>query len=102
MQIKEKTMSKNRTIQELHSKDIGHRKFAKVCDLLISKDHKVENIVEYYEKFRFDVDGFWFEYSKDWKASSQDYVDYLLNILHMKKIMAKVPKQTFKLKLRRK
>ncbi len=88
---------KKRTIEELHDKEIGHRKFAKVCDLLVEQGHKVENIVEFYEKFRFDVDGFWFEYSKEWKASSKNYVDYLLNMLKMKKIMAKEPTRSFRL-----
>lgn len=87
-----------RTIKDLHDKHIGHRKFAKVCDFLVEKGHKVENIVEYYEKFRFDVDGFWFEYQKDWKASSREFVDYLLNMLNAKKMMSKVPPITLKLK----
>lgn len=86
-----------RTIKDLHSKEYGHRKFAKVCDLLTDKGYKVENIVEYYEKFKFDVDGFWFEYSKDWKSSSKDFVAYLLNILNAKKKMAKAPTVTWRL-----
>ena len=77
-----------RTIKDLHDKQIGHRKFAKVCDILIEKGHKVENIKELYEKFRFDVDGFWFEYQKNWKASSKEYADYLLNMLNAKKRIA--------------
>lgn len=86
----------NRTVEELHDSKIGHRKFAKVCDLLISQGHRVDNIKEFCEKFRFDVDGYWFEYSKDWKASSKEFVEYLLNMLRMKEIMAKQPKVTWK------
>lgn len=93
----EKKMGKKRTIQDLHSKEYGHFKFAKICDMLIELNHRVDNIVEFYEKFRFDVDGFWFEYSKDWKASAKNYVEYLLNILKMKKIMSKMPKTTIRL-----
>lgn len=89
-------MGKNRTIEDLHSKEYGHRKMAKVCDILKEQGHDVANIVEYYEKFRFDVDGFWFEYHKDWKASAKAFVDYLLNILKMKKIMAKEPRQAWR------
>ena len=89
-------MGQKRTIEDLHSKEYGLRKFAKVCDLLIDGGHKVENIVEFYEKFRFDVDGFWFEYSKDWKASSKAYVDYLLNILSHKNMMLHSQRMTIK------
>lgn len=87
---------KNRTIEELHDKYVGHKKFAKVCDLLVQQGHNVTNIREYNEKFKFDVDDFWFEYSKDWKASSKEYVEYLLNMLKMKKIMAKKPIETWR------
>ena len=79
---------KNRTIEELHDKDIGHRKFAKVCDLLIEKNHTVTNIKEFNEKFKFEVDGFLMEYSKDWKSSSEEFVHQLLIILNMKKDLA--------------
>lgn len=88
---------KKRTIHELHDKEIGNRKFAKVCDLLIADGHTVENIKEYYEKFKFDVDGFRFEYSKDWKKSSKVYVDYLLDILNMGKIIAKEQDKKWKI-----
>lgn len=81
-------MAKERTIEELHDREIGHRKFAKVCDMLIGQSHEVTNIVEYYEKFKFDVDGFWFTYDKAWKSSSKDYVEYLLNMLNTKKHIA--------------
>ena len=87
---------KERTIKELHDSKIGHRKFAKVCDSLVKQGHKVENIVEYYEQFKFDVDGFWFTYSKDWKASSREYVEYLLNMLVMKKLFSKEPIKVMK------
>lgn len=89
-------MGQKRTIKDLHSKEYGHRKMAKVCDQLVEEGHEVTNIVEYYEKFRFDVDGFWFEYSKDWKASSKEFVEYLLNMLNMKKILAKEPKKVWR------
>ena len=78
-----------RTIKDLHNKQIGHHKFAKVCDILVEQGHKVENIKEFYEKFKFDVDGFWFEYHKNWKASSKEFVDFLLNMLKAKKTIAK-------------
>ena len=89
-------MAKERTIEELHDSKIGHRKFAKVCDLLVEQGHEVTNIVEYYERFKFDVDGFWFTYDKAWKSSSKDYVEYLLNMLDMKKLMAKEPTKVWR------
>lgn len=75
---------KTRTVADLNDKYIGHRKFAKVCDLLIKQNHKVENIKEYNEHFKFTLDGYEFQYSKNWKASAKDYVKYLLNVLDMK------------------
>ena len=89
-------MGQKRTLNDLHEKEIGNRKFAKVCDLLVEQGHNVENIVEYYEKYRFDVDGFWFEYSKQWKATSKEFVEYLLNILEHKKMMAKEPTKVWR------
>lgn len=85
-----------RTIEDLHDKEVGHRKFAKICDLLVEKGHKVENIVEYYEKFKFDVDGFWFTYQKAWKSSAKDFVEYLLNMLEMKKLLSQEPKKVWR------
>lgn len=87
---------KKRTIEELHDPKVGHRKIAKICDLLVEKGHKVENITETYEQFKFDVDGFWFTYRKEWKSSAKDFVEYLLNILNMKKLMAKEPKKVWR------
>lgn len=75
---------KQRTILDLHDRYIGHKKFAKICDLLINKGHKVENIKEYNEKFKFTIDGFNFEYRKDWKSTAKDYVNYFLNVLDLK------------------
>ena len=79
---------KERTIEELHDTEIGHRKFAKVCDLLIEKGYRITNIKEFNEKFKFEVDRWPMEYSKEWKSSSEEYVKYLINILNMKKDLA--------------
>jgi len=68
---------KIRTIEELHDKHIGHRKFAKVVDLFIERGYEVCDIREYNEKFKFTVNGVPCEYQKDWKASAKDYVDYV-------------------------
>lgn len=76
---------KKRTIEELHDKYIGHKKFAKICDLIIAQDHEVTDIREYNEKFKFEVDGYKFEYSKQWKSPAKNYVTYFLNLLEAKK-----------------
>lgn len=72
---------KVRTIEELHDKEIGHRKFAKVCDVLIANGHKVSNIKEYYEKFKFDLDDHPFEYDKNWKSSADKCANYFMDLL---------------------
>lgn len=72
---------KQRTIEELHDKDIGHRKFAKVVDLLIKNHYQITDIKEYNEKFKFNVNGYEFVYSKNWKSSAKSYCEYLIDIL---------------------
>lgn len=75
-----------RTIEELHDSKIGHRKFAKVCDLLIEEGYEVSNIKECYEKFNFVLDkNYPFSYSKEWKASAKAYVEYIKPLLAMDK-----------------
>lgn len=76
---------KIRTIEELHDREIGHRKFAKVVDLLIV-NHKITDIKEYNEKFKFKVDDYEFEYSKNWKSSAKKYVNYLERLLNYVRI----------------
>lgn len=72
---------KKRTLEELHDSEIGHRKFAKVCDLLIEQGYSISDIKEYYEKFVFVVDDKRFEYPKEWKSSSKAFVDYVLDMI---------------------
>ena len=79
---------KNRTINELHDSKIGHRKFAKICDILVSYGYNVEDIKEYYEKFKFSVDGFECEYQKQWKSSAKAMADYFKNLIETKKQIA--------------
>lgn len=80
---------KIRTIEDLHDKEVGHKKFAKVCDLLIESGHTLSNIKEFYEKFTFDLDNYYFEYSKEWKASAKEMADYLIKLVEMKKELRK-------------
>ena len=76
---------KQRTIEELHDKYIGHRKFAKIVDGLIENGHTVTDIKEYNEHFKFKVDGTELNYMKDWKASSERYVIYVEQTLEFQK-----------------
>lgn len=71
---------KQRTIEELHDKYIGHRKFAKVIDLLINSHYQITDIKEYNEQFKFKVNNREFIYRKEWKASAKVYCEYLINI----------------------
>ena len=64
-----------RTIADLHDRYIGHRKFAKVCDLLTEKGYKITDIKEYNEKFTFRVNDTPSTYDKAWKASAASYVE---------------------------
>ena len=74
-----------RTIKDLHNKDYGHRKFAKVVDTL-SLTHKITDIKEYNEKFKFKVDDEPYEYQKDWKASAQTYINFIEMLIKQKEI----------------
>ena len=74
-----------RTIEDLHDKHIGHKKFAKIVDILEADGYPVKNIREFNEKFKFTIDKEIFEYSKDWKASAYEIEQYIINILKMKK-----------------
>ena len=57
---------KNRTIEDLHDKYAGHKKFATICDMLIEKGYQVTDIKEFYEQFKFKVNNHQFWYRKEW------------------------------------
>lgn len=80
---------KVRTIEELHDKKIGHKKFAKIVDILIEKEHSITDIKEYNEKFKFKVDGIDLEYQKDWKASAKAFAEYVISTIDREKILRK-------------
>lgn len=66
---------KLRDIKDLHDKEIGHKKFAKVCDLLLEKGYQITEIKEYYEFFKFKLNNIQYWYYKDWKPSAQKFVE---------------------------
>ena len=55
---------KNRTIEEIHDKEIGHKKFAWFVDTAIKDGHKITQIKEYNGKFKFEMDGYPLEFDK--------------------------------------
>ena len=55
---------KNRTIEEIHDKEIGHKKFAWFVDTAIEKGYRISDIKEYNEKFKFKMNGWPLEFDK--------------------------------------
>ena len=76
-----------RTIADLHDKDVGHRKFAKVCDLLVKKGYTITDIKEFNEKFTYQINGSPASYDKCWKASAHEYVKLVENVMRMSRIL---------------
>lgn len=54
-----------RTIEDIHDKHIGHKKFAWFIDTAIEKGYKITEIKEYYEKFKFKMNGWPLEFDKN-------------------------------------
>ena len=55
---------KVRTIEEIHDKEIGHKKFAWFVDTAIAKGYQISNIKEFNEKFKFKMNGYPLEFDK--------------------------------------
>ena len=55
---------KQRTIDEIHDKEIGHKKFAWFVDMAIKKGYQITEIKEYNEKFKFKMNGYPLEFDK--------------------------------------
>ena len=55
---------KKRTIEEIHDKEIGHKKFAWFVDTAIDNGYKITDIKEYNEKFKFKMNGWPLEFDK--------------------------------------
>ena len=80
---------KNRTIEELHDKYVGHKKMAVICDILINDGYEVTDIKEYNEQFKFKVNNHQFWYRKEWKSSAKDFVKYIINLLSFEEELKK-------------
>ena len=59
---------KVRTIEEIHDKYIGHKKFALFVDTAIKDGHTIIEIKEFNEKFKFKFNGIYMEFDKSPKA----------------------------------
>ena len=55
---------KIRTIEDIHDKKIGHKKFAWFIDTAIEKGYTITCIKEYYGKYKFKMNGYPIEFDK--------------------------------------
>lgn len=55
---------KKRTIEDIHDRNIGHRKFAWFVDTAIGKGYQITDIKEYYGKYKFRMNGLELEFDK--------------------------------------
>lgn len=62
---------KTRTIEEIHDKYVGHRKFAWFVDTAIDNGYTIKDIKEYNEKFKFRMNGWTLEFNKSPKVSAK-------------------------------
>lgn len=78
---------KTRTIEDIHDKDIGHKKFAWLVDTAIGDGHAITNIEEYNEKFKFKMDGYPMEFSKLPYAHKKAQLETCYRILELDKLL---------------
>ena len=69
---------KERTIEDIHDKYIGHKKFAKVIDIIMEKGYEITDIKESGTTFQFRINGYPLRTLKDWK-SNKEWANYLIN-----------------------
>ena len=55
---------KTRTIEDIHDKYIGHKKFAWFVDTAMEEGYTITCIKEYNEKFKFKMNGWPLEFDK--------------------------------------
>ena len=72
---------KERTIEEIHDKYIGHKKFAWFVDNAIKKGYTIEDIKEYNEKFKFLMNGCPLEFIKSPKANAKFQLEQCENLV---------------------
>ena len=76
---------KIRTIEEIHDKEIGHKKFAWFVDKAIEDGHMVSEIKEYNEKFKFKMDGYPLEFDKTPEINAKWQLDMCYKLVEWHK-----------------
>lgn len=76
---------KKRTIEEIHDKEIGHKKFSLFVDEAIERGHKITNIREYNEKFKFDMDGYPLGFDKMPSLSVKWLLEFCEDVIKLRK-----------------
>ena len=72
---------KVRTIEEIHDKEIGHKKFAWFVDNAVEKGYTIEDIKEYNEKYKFKMNGWSVEFDKNPKANAKWQLEQCENLI---------------------
>ena len=75
-------MVKDRTLQEIHDKEIGHSKFAWFCDHALADGYEITHIREYYEKFKFRMNGYLLEFVKDTKVNAKWQYEQCIKLIN--------------------
>ena len=78
-------MAMLRTIEEIHSKEVGHPRFAKFIDMMKEENYEITNIKEYYERFEFYADGIRLSFDKRIRDLKW-YLSFCKNIIKCTKI----------------
>lgn len=73
---------KERTISEIHDREIGHSKFAWFCDKAKDDGYEIANIREYNEKFKFRMNGIDVEFVKDPKANARFQYEQCVKLIN--------------------
>lgn len=76
---------KVRTIKDIHDKEIGHKKFAWFVDTAIEDGHKITQIKEYNEKFKFQMDGYPLEFDKMPEISAKWQYELCCDLINLHK-----------------
>lgn len=82
-------MVKNRTLDEIHDKVIGHSKFAWFCDHALADGYEITQIKEYYQKFKFRMNGYLIEFDKNPKANAKWQYDQSVKLIGYYKYLEK-------------
>ena len=83
---------KNRTIEEIHDKWVGHRKFAWFVDHAIQDNHTITEIKEYNEKYKFLMDNVPMEFDKNPKANANAQLQACYYLLEQRRKLECLPK----------